>query len=154
MTFNFTSVLGLSWMYRKTMWPQTLLIHFTKCMEMGTPMMAVCDTGWYTWMMTAWTQWICLAVVNQEFSPESWNSHQRWLNSNGYRYCSTALNFRHSAVQETWTSREPTVESATSWFPLAKTWTQMACINVASQFLERHKGDNLYWTLWLLCKCA
>jgi hypothetical protein len=125
MTFHFTSVLWLSCMYRRTIWPKTLLKIFTKCMEMCALMMAMCDIGWYTWMMTTWTQWFYFAVDNHELSPESWSNHQRWLNSDGYRYCSTAFNFRHNAVQEIWTLREPTVESATSWFPLANTWTQM-----------------------------
>jgi len=70
-------------------------------------------------------QWICLAVDNHELSPESWSNHQRCLNSDGNWYCSTAVNFGHNAVQETWTLRQPTIESATSWFPLANTWTQM-----------------------------
>jgi len=125
MTFHFTSVLWLSCMHRRTVWPKTLLIHFTKCMEICAPMMAVCDIGWCTWMMTTWTQWICLAVDNHELSPKSWSNHQRWLNSDEYRYCSIAFNFRHNAVQETWTLRHPTAESTTSWFPLANTWTQM-----------------------------
>jgi hypothetical protein len=94
MTFNFTSVLWLRCMYRRTVWKKTLLMHFTKCMEMCAPMMAVCDIGWDTWMTTTWTQWICLAVDNHELSPGSWSNHQRWLNNDRYRYCSTSFNFR------------------------------------------------------------
>jgi hypothetical protein len=94
MTFHFTSVLWLSCTYRRTFWPKTLLINFSKCMEMCAPMMAVCDIGWDTWMMTTWTQWICLAVDNHELSPGSWSNHQRWLNSDRYRCCSTVFNFR------------------------------------------------------------